>query len=600
MKEEVLQIMTTGEKISTLFINAYEKHLILVNRKYQRKLVWSIEEKQAFINTLLRGYPVPLFLFAKTGEGKKREIIDGLQRLDAIFSFIKQEFPVKWGEEQREYYCNLQEIICNKEKIETKEPVLDRELCREFFNYELPTTTTEVEDTNTINEIFKRINSTGRKLAKQDLRQAGVVSEFSDLVRKTAAEIRGDFTPHDCVDIFDMPRISISNKRLDYGIDVKEMFWVKHDIITETEIKKSKDEEALAQIYGYMILGKSCGVSSEVIDKMYDLGNSYCQRIEQLIKQNNSSYYFSKFLNVFDCMQTIFKSTDTTFTDLLFEEKKTSNKLKLFISLFLAVYEIMEKDKILDDPAKIVCALKFAGDTSTLHSITKNKTWNKFERDKAINFFKEKLPTIYPTQNENFRKDSKDLIAHLCASAATETETTMLEFKISTINFKNGHFNGNVIDNIVQTFTAINNLKSNKTGFIVVGVTDSKNSAISYDKNFSSGYSENSGYCVTGLKNEIAKFYNGDNDKYLRNFKNKIYKQPISDIIKEHLINNTFFMYYCRRLLLVIKCDYRGILYRYGGDFYLRHSCNTDKVNASSDEVLKMLTDNTGKMIEVV
>lgn len=305
-------------------------------------------------------------------------------------------------------------------------------------------------------------------------------------------------------------------------------------------------------------------------------------------------------MNVFDYMRNIFESTGTTFTNLLFEEKKTSNKPKLFISLFLAIYEIMEKGEILDDPVKIVCALKLAGDTDVLKSITKNKTWNKSEREKAINFFKEKLPTIYPTQNENFREDSKDLIAHLCASAATETETTMLEFKISTVNFKNGNIRKNVIDRIVQTFTAINNLKSNKTGFIVVGVADSESSAVDYDKNFSSGYSQNGGYYITGLKHEIDKFCDKDNDRYLRNFKNKIYQQPINDIVKEHLINNTFFMYYCHRLLLVIKCDYKGILYRYDGNFYLRHSCNTDKVNASSDEVLKMLTGDNGKMIEVV
>lgn len=70
----------------------------MVNQKYQRKLVWTIEEKRVFIDTLLHRYPVPLFLFAKTGDDRKREIIDGLQRLDTIFSFIKQEFPVKWGE----------------------------------------------------------------------------------------------------------------------------------------------------------------------------------------------------------------------------------------------------------------------------------------------------------------------------------------------------------------------------------------------------------------------------------------------------------------------------------------------------------------------
>lgn len=99
-------------------------------------------------------------------------------------------------------------------------------------------------------------------------------------------------------------------------------------------------------------------------------------------------------------------------------------------------------------------------------------------------------------------------------------------------------------------------------------------------------------YWIAGLKHEINKFCNEDNDIYLRNFKNKIYKKPVSEVVKEHLINNTFFMYYCYRLLLVIKCDCRSAIYRYDGNFYLRHSCNTDKVMASDDEVLRMLTDN--------
>lgn len=130
--------------------------------------------------------------FAKTGNGKEREIIDGLQRLDAIFSFIKQEFPVKW--EGKEYYCNKDALFCTSEVFEQKYPVLDFDFCMQFGEYELPTTTTDVADSDTVNEIFKRINYTGKKLTKQDLRQAGIVSRFSDLVSKTAANIRGDIT----------------------------------------------------------------------------------------------------------------------------------------------------------------------------------------------------------------------------------------------------------------------------------------------------------------------------------------------------------------------------------------------------------------------
>ena len=74
---------------------------------------------------------------SKTGNGKEREIIDGLQRLDAIFSFIKQEFPVKW--EGKEYYCNKDALFCTSEVFEQNYPVLDFDFCMQFGEYELPT-----------------------------------------------------------------------------------------------------------------------------------------------------------------------------------------------------------------------------------------------------------------------------------------------------------------------------------------------------------------------------------------------------------------------------------------------------------------------------
>ena len=58
----------------------YREDRYLVNRRYQRKLVWELQEKQAFIDSLANGFPVPLFLFAKsTYKGTDRnEIFDGM------------------------------------------------------------------------------------------------------------------------------------------------------------------------------------------------------------------------------------------------------------------------------------------------------------------------------------------------------------------------------------------------------------------------------------------------------------------------------------------------------------------------------------------
>lgn len=90
------ELTIRGESIQRIYEFFISKKLI-VNRRYQRKLVWSIEEKQAFIDSITKGFPIPLILFAEKQENsdKRFEIIDGMQRLDAITSFINGEFTLK-------------------------------------------------------------------------------------------------------------------------------------------------------------------------------------------------------------------------------------------------------------------------------------------------------------------------------------------------------------------------------------------------------------------------------------------------------------------------------------------------------------------------
>ncbi len=43
----------------------YRDGNLWVNRKYQRKLVWTTEEKERLIDSILKGYPIPLLLLAE-------------------------------------------------------------------------------------------------------------------------------------------------------------------------------------------------------------------------------------------------------------------------------------------------------------------------------------------------------------------------------------------------------------------------------------------------------------------------------------------------------------------------------------------------------
>ena len=72
----------------------YRDGQLMVNRRYQRKLVWTTGEKTMLIESILKGYPIPLILLAKhsSPQGPEMyEIIDGMQRFNAIFAFIETD-----------------------------------------------------------------------------------------------------------------------------------------------------------------------------------------------------------------------------------------------------------------------------------------------------------------------------------------------------------------------------------------------------------------------------------------------------------------------------------------------------------------------------
>ena len=99
IKDELSIKSMTVNQIYSLFI----ERKLNVNRQYQRKLCWTIEEKRNFIDSISNGYPVPLFLLA-IDENGNYEIIDGMQRLDALCTFIEQKYELIDG------YFNLESM----------------------------------------------------------------------------------------------------------------------------------------------------------------------------------------------------------------------------------------------------------------------------------------------------------------------------------------------------------------------------------------------------------------------------------------------------------------------------------------------------------
>jgi len=271
-----MSIVPRGMAVTEAY-RLYRSGSLLVNRKYQRKLIWSVEEKEKLIGSILNGYPIPLILLAERpkvhGSGKY-EIIDGMQRLNALCGFIENLFSFNknfFDLNEFSYAKQLADENIFKYEEKSHSDKLDRKKCADILDYQLAVTIYTAMDESDITEVFGRINSGGKHLSNQERRQAGVTTSFAEVVRTIAIQLRGDDTQKTLY-LFDMPQISIDSKRnhQGYGIQSEETLWCKQGILNPSQLRDSEDEDMIADIAASILLNKPLTRSRESLDKLYD------------------------------------------------------------------------------------------------------------------------------------------------------------------------------------------------------------------------------------------------------------------------------------------------------------------------------------------
>lgn len=169
-----------------------KKRLLFVNDEYQRGAVWNQRQEKLLIDSILRGYPIPQFYFhfIKMSAGdlsaESYEIIDGQQRINAIYDFVKNRFRL--FDPQKDKRTGLPKFLCEKpcpwggKTFEALSP----ELKEEFLTTRLRIAKIESDDENEIRELFVRLQS-GLPLNAQEKRDAWP-GDFSQFVIKTAGK----------------------------------------------------------------------------------------------------------------------------------------------------------------------------------------------------------------------------------------------------------------------------------------------------------------------------------------------------------------------------------------------------------------------------
>jgi hypothetical protein len=142
---------------------------------FQRNLVWDNFRKSRLIESILLRIPLPMFYFSQDDDGVL-SVVDGLQRLSAIYEFMNNKLVLK----DLEYLD-----ICN-DRTYSGNNKIDSKYFRWFNMTQIFVNIIDPQSPGKVKyDIFRRINTGGRPLNAQELRNC----LSRDGLRKTLKEM---------------------------------------------------------------------------------------------------------------------------------------------------------------------------------------------------------------------------------------------------------------------------------------------------------------------------------------------------------------------------------------------------------------------------
>lgn len=585
---KVSEIATTelsvqGESLQRLY-SQYTQGRYLVNRRYQRKLVWAVYEKAKLIDSVTKKLPIPLILLAETNEdGLARfEVIDGLQRLNAIFAFIENEYPVDGSYFDLETLADTK-YLKDQGVLTQKTPALSRAVCLDIANYLLPVSIYRSATESSVDEVFRRINSSGRYLSLQEIRQAGATVEIAQLVRRASAAIRGDASLSDYVKLEDMPKISITDLKLDYGIYDAEIFWVKEGILSREAVRESRDEELVLDILLDIILKPMASSGSEYRNAAYgnDKGraSTSASAVAARLATIGPDEVERRFMNVLDLLAKTLQVAGVPYDTLTVTQERRRGVPRQFHAIFVAIEQLVDDEnlepKSFDALAK---ALKGFWDKD-LTTPGGGGNWGGDRKTELIDSVKGQLRSSFkPTSDEHQRQVQEQALRFESTLRMALTEEALFELKQgfcrlnATRLFDDGSF-----AKILRTASAMANTRPGARGYIVIGVADKKADADAVRKLTGVNSYELDHFYVTGTQHELDAMGRSIDEHY-RWLIDKIKNSKLETSFAHQLASGLKAFRYNDYLMWKMEPMARDKPVSYDDRFYTRHGPETVEV----------------------
>jgi len=568
----------------------YRENKLLVNRRYQRKLVWTLEEKQRLIESLLKKYPVPAILLAeRDGNSGTFEIIDGLQRLHSIVSFIEHSFPFVDGR-----YFNVDQFptAASAETDGAFKKAKDVKLIgpkevSTILDYSLALSVMRNATDDEINDVFDRINTYGHRLSDQERRQSGVQNEFSTTIRELSCLLRGDVSK-DILPLQSMPSISVDLPKSNHGYQVKadEVFWVKQGILLSTDLRDSGDEQCLADIVACIVGGQPIERSKDALDTIYVKDTPDSDRI-----LNALDVYGAKRIRdeIKFCVDEILKVCEAEggvkLRNLIFKKGVTNAFPSVFTVILLAFHELIvphgkqRSGKRISDYSGLQQALK--GLESRIDR--GRKATAPDDRRKNINTVKGVIGPYFVSDKNLSKKIYEDHTA-----ADIEAIIRRSEIELPNYELKQGlltlteekKVDAGIIDKVVRTICAIANNGPKTSGKILIGVTDKDEDAERIKKIDGTEPKKIGKRYIVGVNRE-AKRLGISVEQYVSKWRDGIKKSALTPELRDNVLSNIDFNSFYGLGVIVITIHALSTPSFIGDDVYWREGDSTKQASGA-------------------
>lgn len=211
----------------TWLIDLFRNKQLDLEPPYQRRSVWTLKDKQFFLDTIFRNYPSPAIFLHKTitDQGKATyHVVDGKQRTKTILDFVADEIKIakEYGDAR----------LDGKRWSELSN---DLDLKQLFWNYQITVEQIDFVEGGIVNEVFERLNRNSRKLTRQELRHAKYDGWLISHVESEAARDE----------------------------------WVTLGVVTKARSKRMSEGQFLSELMLVLLEGKILGFDQDVLDELY-------------------------------------------------------------------------------------------------------------------------------------------------------------------------------------------------------------------------------------------------------------------------------------------------------------------------------------------